>query len=561
MSMNDVNQPNDSREPQTGQGEPRQSPQANETIRPNEYLPVQSGQPLQTNQTSPYQSPQNQYQPIQQGQPSTLNTPLGYQSIPPIQPVASPLPASQSPQPVPYSTMPQQSYMAPAAPQQSYTAPAAPQQQYAASAAQQPSVPYAVPVAGPAVQQSAQPIAPDPAQQYRQYPQYSQPAAPQYPPQPSQPRYQPQYPQYPQYRPQYPYPAYQTYQPYPPRSVTPAPPVIPVDPRQAWRTWRRKVVGRAMGLTFAYEGMMYAGALIAAAIMAMVASTGLLASGRGTYSSSDGIISLISVAVAFGFLLLMRHRDILTREFWLGGPHLDTYGEPNQRGRMSRYGGGRMRPQWFLVFIVLGLGVQGSVSLVQMLLSMGGVDLVSPASESIDESAVTVSMWLYIGLVGPICEEVMFRGVLMKELKPLGKNFAIFTSALAFGLFHDDVVQGTFAFLFGLILGFVAMEYSLVWSIALHIFNNAILSGVIDTLLAGRLSDTGYLVYSIILALVGVIGSVIVFVLYGRSLTQYRRENRSIPDTYAGWAAPAFIAFVVLNAVAAVVSLIAAMVG
>ncbi|MBW3090512.1 CPBP family intramembrane metalloprotease [Bifidobacterium sp. 82T25] len=393
--------------------------------------------------------------------------------------------------------------------------------------------------------------------QYPQYQPYAQQYAGQYPP---QSQYQ-QNPYQPQYRPQYPYPAYQTYQPYPPRPVTPVPPAIPVDPRQAWRTWRRKVVGRAVGLTFAYEGMMYAGAIIAAAIVAMAAATGLFASGRGTYSSDDGIISLISVAVAFGFLLLMRHRDILTREFWLGGPHLDTYGEPNQRGRVSRYGGGRMRPQWFLVFIVLGLGVQGSVSLVQMLLSMGGVDLVSPTSESINESAVTVSMWLYIGLVGPICEEVMFRGVLMKELKPLGKNFAIFTSALAFGLFHDDVVQGTFAFLFGLILGFVAMEYSLVWSIALHIFNNAILSGVIDTLFAGQLSDNGYLVYSIILALAGVIGSAIVLVLYGRSLAQYRRENRSIPDTYAGWTSPAFIAFVVLNAVVAIVSFIGAMMG
>ncbi|WP_241519590.1 CPBP family intramembrane glutamic endopeptidase [Bifidobacterium callitrichidarum] len=449
-------------------------------------------------------------------------------------------------------------------PQQSYTAPAAPQQQYAASAAQQPSAPYAVPPAGQAVPQSAQPVMPNSTQQYQQYPQYAQyaqPAAPPYRPQPAQPQYRPQYSQYPQYQQQYPYPAYQTYQPYPPRPVTPAPPAIPVDPRQAWRTWRRKVVGRAMGLTFAYEGMMYAGAIIASGIVAMAAATGLFASGRGTYSSSDGIISLISVAVAFGFLLLMRRRDILTREFWLGGPHLDTYGEPNQRGRVSRYGGGRMRPQWFLVFIVLGLGVQGSVSLVQMLLSMGGVDLVSPTSESINESAVTVSMWLYIGLVGPICEEVMFRGVLMKELKPLGKNFAIFTSALAFGLFHDDVVQGTFAFLFGLILGFVAMEYSLVWSIALHIFNNAILSGVIDTLLAGRLSDSGYLMYSIVLALIGVIGSAIVLALYGRSLAQYRRENRSIPDTYAGWTSPAFIAFVVLNAVVAIASLIAAMVG
>ena len=44
---------------------------------------------------------------------------------------------------------------------------------------------------------------------------------------------------------------------------------------------------------------------------------------------------------------------------WLGGPHVDSYGEPNQLGRISQYGGGRMQPLWFAVFIVLGIGVRG----------------------------------------------------------------------------------------------------------------------------------------------------------------------------------------------------------
>lgn len=344
-----------------------------------------------------------------------------------------------------------------------------------------------------------------------------------------------------------------------------AAPAIPFDPRKAWRTWRRRIVTRAMGLTLAYEGMMYVGVFLCSIVISIVLGFEAGATG-GTYSGDlpskwDGIISLVSVFTAFIFLLLMRRRDILTREFWLGGPHLDTYGEPNQRGRVSQYGGGRMRPQWFLLFIVLGLGVQGAVTLGQMLLSFVHFDLISPTSDSINESATTVSMWLYIGLVGPVCEEVMFRGVLMKELKPLGRNFAIVTSALVFGLFHDDVVQGTFAFLFGLLLGFVAMEYSLVWSIALHIFNNAVLSGVVDTLLAGRLSDTGYTVYSIILMLVGVLGAAIVFAVYGKGLVRYRRTHRSAPGTYASWASPTFIVFVVANVILTALSLFVALMG
>ena len=214
------------------------------------------------------------------------------------------------------------------------------------------------------------------------------------------------------------------------------------------------------------------------------------------------------------------------------------------------------------VFIfVLGMGVQGIVMLVQVAFSRLGTDLASPTSDSIAESSVTVSMWLYVGLVAPICEEVLFRGVLMKELKPLGKNFAIVTSAMVFGLFHDDVVQGTFAFLFGLILGFVAMEYSLVWSIALHIFNNAILSGAIDTLAGNYLDDNAYLIFSLSLSVIGVIGSIIIFVIYGKEMRQYHRTNRSIPDTYFGWAAPTFIIFVVANAAFAIISFVGAMMG
>ena len=334
-----------------------------------------------------------------------------------------------------------------------------------------------------------------------------------------------------------------------------------------------------MGLTLAYEGMMLLGAMVATIIVGVITASDL------SGVQWDGIISLISVFVAFGFLLLMRHRDIFTCEFWLGGQHRDSYGEPNQLGHISQYGGGvvtmtglanvlitaivqvangQLIIALFLTMlccIVLGMGVQGIVMLVQVAFSRLGTDLASPTSDSIAESSVTVSMWLYVGLVAPICEEVLFRGVLMKELKPLGKNFAIVTSAMVFGLFHDDVVQGTFAFLFGLILGFVAMEYSLVWSIALHIFNNAILSGAIDTLAGNYLDDNAYLIFSLSLSVIGVIGSIIIFVIYGKEMRQYHRTNRSIPDTYFGWAAPTFIIFVVANAAFAIISFVGAMMG
>ncbi|KFI98062.1 CAAX protease self-immunity [Bifidobacterium stellenboschense] len=374
----------------------------------------------------------------------------------------------------------------------------------------------------------------------------------------------PLYPSQPQLQPQYqPQPMWPTYY------AQPMPMAVPtfaaIDPRAWWRTWRRKVVNRAMGLTLAYDAVMMGVSIVAGIVFGAIYAATNPGGSSSSYDSAfnrwSGIMSLVAVFSAVGFLILMRHRDIFTREYWLGGPHRETYGETNQIGTISQYGARRMTPLACLAILVVALGVQGVIVLIQLAFSMFGTDLASPTSDSINESAITVSMWLYIGLIGPICEEMMFRGVLMKELKPLGKNFAILTSAIAFGLFHDDVVQGFFAFLFGLVLGYVAMEYSLVWSIALHIFNNAILSGVIDGLASHFLSNMGYGIFSLALALGGVVGAIIVLIVGRKQIGGFLRVNRSGQDTYFGWTSWAFIVFVAINALLAITSFVSAMLG
>jgi membrane protease YdiL (CAAX protease family) len=92
--------------------------------------------------------------------------------------------------------------------------------------------------------------------------------------------------------------------------------------------------------------------------------------------------------------------------------------------------------------------------------------------ESASLESKTVSMFLYAALFGPIAEELVFRGFLLRSLQPYGRKFAIIMSALMFGLFHGNLPQGIFAMAVGAILGYVAMEYSIVWSIFIHILNN-----------------------------------------------------------------------------------------
>lgn len=101
---------------------------------------------------------------------------------------------------------------------------------------------------------------------------------------------------------------------------------------------------------------------------------------------------------------------------------------------------------------------------------------VMPLLESVSGSTDSISMFLYSALAAPLVEELLFRGFLLRILRPYGKRFAIFGSALVFGLFHGNLLQLPYAFLAGLILGYLAAEYSIGWAIGIHIFNNLVLA-------------------------------------------------------------------------------------
>ena len=152
------------------------------------------------------------------------------------------------------------------------------------------------------------------------------------------------------------------------------------------------------------------------------------------------------------------------------------------------------------VFLSAQLFAQLFSVALEWLLNLMGLS----ATAALEAAAITstgFSMFLYITILGPISEELLFRGFLLRMLKPWGKQTAILVSALIFGLFHGNVIQIPFAFLVGLVLGYVTVEYSILWAIVLHIFNNLVMSD-----LFGRLAQvipetvSSVLLYGILLA-------------------------------------------------------------
>lgn len=91
-------------------------------------------------------------------------------------------------------------------------------------------------------------------------------------------------------------------------------------------------------------------------------------------------------------------------------------------------------------------------------------------------STMSVAMTLYAILLGPVCEELLFRGITFGAAKKvMHVYYAIIVQAIMFGAFHMNKLQGIYAFVLGLGLGYIMYLYdSLILTIIIHILYNLI---------------------------------------------------------------------------------------
>jgi sodium transport system permease protein len=88
------------------------------------------------------------------------------------------------------------------------------------------------------------------------------------------------------------------------------------------------------------------------------------------------------------------------------------------------------------------------------------------------------SLWmsfLIIAVTPGICEEIMFRGFLMRFFENNGKTTAVVISALLFAAFHLDPFRFIPVFILGLLLGYLTIRSgSIVNSMIAHTLNNGL---------------------------------------------------------------------------------------
>lgn len=82
-------------------------------------------------------------------------------------------------------------------------------------------------------------------------------------------------------------------------------------------------------------------------------------------------------------------------------------------------------------------------------------------------------MFLSVGILAPILEELFFRKLLIDRLRPFGKIVCVFLPAFLFALFHMSATQLIYAFAVGAILAYLYYETGKYWLVVIihAIFN------------------------------------------------------------------------------------------
>ena len=165
--------------------------------------------------------------------------------------------------------------------------------------------------------------------------------------------------------------------------------------------------------------------------------------------------------------------------------------------------GAPLGPGRFFRSYLAGLGLMYLVNLATLAL-MGLVGLLrgQTVENPVDNMAdYPLALNLLLGcVIAPVCEEYLFRGLLLNRLRPYGERFAVWASALCFGLFHGNFSQFFYACAIGVLFAGVVLKTGrLRQAMLLHALINFVGTGLIP-LLSGLGEAGNWLLTLLVLA-------------------------------------------------------------
>ena len=123
----------------------------------------------------------------------------------------------------------------------------------------------------------------------------------------------------------------------------------------------------------------------------------------------------------------------------------------------EKMGAGKLIVAAFICFFLmysgsfLGLGITSAVQ------GVFGIEPVNVVQELVFTEQLLPKI-LVIVIIGPFFEELIFRKALISRLRVYGERLAVITSAVIFALFHGNLSQMFYAFLLGLVFGYIYLR-------------------------------------------------------------------------------------------------------
>lgn len=162
--------------------------------------------------------------------------------------------------------------------------------------------------------------------------------------------------------------------------------------------------------------------------------------------------------------------------------------EPPEKKKIGFFG--------FMAFLIVGFGLMfiGNImgnSVMSFLSALVGYDYSNMLTSIIGEHSVLVTI-IFVVIVAPIGEELVFRKLLIDRTQKYGGAVCILLSGLMFGLMHANFYQFFYAFALGLVLGYLYYRTGrVIYPILIHAIIN-FFGSVVAPSLSGILD--GYLV-------------------------------------------------------------------
>ncbi len=162
--------------------------------------------------------------------------------------------------------------------------------------------------------------------------------------------------------------------------------------------------------------------------------------------------------------------------------------------------------------------------------------------------------FISIALLPPLLEEFVFRGIILSELMPYGKSFAIVGSAVFFASVHGSIEQMMYSFVYGLLLAFIAVKTgSILTCVVIHFLNNAYSCSLdyIEVLVSPEIFNLYSSLSYVVLLAAGLICAVY---LVGKNKIQLSERNDCAPvfgkltvrETFSAFASPVMIIYFIL---------------